>query len=209
PCCAPRSPSPRRACARATTRARRRRCRGRASSPSASRPAPPSRGRRPRRASTPGSSVAPRKPPFSDTVGQPLGQGLWKPSLADLCLCLLDRIWGTAERCPPGPIVNQQPGGARVAAARLPDGPGVEEPAALREVDRGALVGDAAADRLAVPREGERDVAVADEDDRSGGQPEAEVRRGLAQDVVPDRVDRASVVELDPGPLGRGLEGLE
>src|SRR5438552_2874259 len=41
-----------------------------------------------------------------DAEREPLGQSLGEAALADLCLRLLDRIWGPPERCPPCLLVN-------------------------------------------------------------------------------------------------------
>ena len=55
-----------------------------------------------------------------------------QPGGADLRLRQLDRVLGAAEPGAAGVEVEHQPGGARVAAARLADRAGVEEPARRR-----------------------------------------------------------------------------
>ena len=129
------------------------------------------------------------------------GQAFRQPALADFGLGSLDRILDTPERCPPRVIVNQEPRGARVAVARLADRAGVQEPAALGQVDLASLRRDRR--RSARPRERERDVAVADEHERRRGRLKLD-RRLLAEHVVPDRVERAPVEELDAFAVAAG-----
>ena len=57
-------------------------------------------------------------------------------------------------------------------------------------------IGDASAEGLPVPGDAERDMAVADEDERRGRRLQAEQGDVVAQDVLPDRVARAGVEEL-------------
>src|SRR5439155_15414193 len=122
---------------------------------------------------------------------------------------LLDRIRGSAERCPPSLFVNQQPRRARIAAPRLADGPRVEQPAPVGEIDLRSLGRDAAAEGVTLPGERQRDVAVPDEDERRLRQAKAQKGGRLAEDVVPDGVDRAAVEELDPLTWRGGLGRLE
>src|SRR5262249_3860847 len=145
---------------------------------------------------TPGLSTLPQSLLLSDAVGEPHGESLGKTALADLRLRLFDRIRGSPERCPPHLFVNQQPGGARIAAPRLADRAGIEEPPPVAELDLGVLGGPAAAEPAGAPGEREGDVAVADDDERRSRQAEAQERRRLAEDVVPHRIDRTPVVEL-------------
>src|SRR5262249_34699635 len=155
---------------------------------------------------TPGLSTLPQSLLLSDAVGEPHGESLGEAALADLRLRLLDRIRGSPERCPPHLFVNQQPGGTRIAAARLADRARIEEPPPVREVDLVVLGGHAAAELVAAPGEREGDVAVADDHERRRRQAEAQERRRLAEDVVPHRVDRAAVVELRARARRRRLE---
>ena len=89
----------------------------------------------------------------------------------------------------------------RVAVARLADRARVEEPAAGLQVDLGAAR-RVAADRPAAVDDRERDVAVADDRDLGAGVGDRVARRFPGEDVLPDRVARAAVVETDALALG-------
>ena len=62
---------------------------------------------------------------------------------------------------------------------------------------------------VAVPGDRERDMAVADQHERRGRRLQAELRDVVAQDVLPDRVARAGVEELDAVAHGRRRQRLE
>ena len=68
---------------------------------------------------------------------------------------------------------------------------------------------DVAVDRAARERELERDVAVADEHELLGRREHRRRRDLLREDVLPDRVARARVVEADSGSLAGRLERAE
>src|SRR5206468_914263 len=80
--------------------------------------------------------------------------------------------------------------------ARLADRAGVEQPATL-ELELRSRRCDAAGDVVARLAESERDVAVADEHERRRRHAQAHPRDLFAQYVVPDRIARTAVEELD------------
>src|SRR5205823_10337143 len=85
----------------------------------------------------------------------------------------------------------------------------IQQPAPVGEIDLRSLGRDAAAEGVTLPGECQRDMAVPDEDERRLRQTEAQEGGRLAEDVVPDGVDRAAVEELDPLTLRGGLERLK
>src|SRR5512132_1406441 len=118
-----------------------------------------------------------------------------EPALAHLALRSLDRVCDAMERSKPPFEIEQEPGGAPIAVARLADRARVEEPSA-GELELGSGRGDAANDRFAVECERQRHVAVADENQRCFGQLERRAGRLFGEDVFPDRVARARVEDL-------------
>ena len=87
--------------------------------------------------------------------------------------------------------VEQQPGGARVAVARLADAARVEDPLAVGDVDLLAAAARRAGGRLALgAHEGQRHVRVADQRQALGLGVEAQLGQQGGEDVLPDR-DRA------------------
>src|SRR5205085_343916 len=82
----------------------------------------------------------------SETISQRLGQA----TLADLLLRALDRVGDAAVERTPRVEVEHEVGRARVAVARLADGAGVEDEAAVREVDLRAARDDRAVDPAAL-----------------------------------------------------------
>src|SRR6188472_2416845 len=101
--------------------------------------------------------------------------------------------------------VEFQPGGPRVAIARLADATWVDQPAPLAEVEQGAIAGLSAAGVAPVvpfsPAEEEGDVGVADQPDplRVGVHAGGGLLAG--EHVLPDRVARRGVEEADTGTL--------
>ena len=73
-------------------------------------------------------------------------------------------------------------------------------------VDLGAAGRQASGQRIAIPAERQRDVAVADEHERRSRFENADQRDLLGEDVVPHRIARTAVEELDAGSLGERLE---
>ena len=95
-----------------------------------------------------------------------------QPGLADLGLRQRDRVLGAPEPAPARVEVEHEPGGARVAVARLADRARVQQPARRpRGRPRCPPAASAAGERLAVAGDRERDVAVADQDERRGRSP--------------------------------------
>ncbi len=97
--------------------------------------------------------------------------------------------------------VELQPGGARVAVARLADAAGVDQPAAAAELEQGAVAGLGAAGlvrRAAIgPVEEEGDVGVADQADPLRVGVHAGVGLLAGEHVLPDRIARRGVEEAD------------
>src|SRR5439155_374091 len=85
---------------------------------------------RPRRWSPPVLSAA-----VSLTVVEAIGQRHGQPRLLDRARGVVDRVLDAAPAGMPGLEVEEEPGGARVAVARLPDAAGVDDPVALGEVE--------------------------------------------------------------------------
>ncbi len=109
--------------------------------------------------------------------------------------------------------VEGEPCGPRVAVARLADAAGVEQPAALCDVE-GRARGDLGAlgrihVAVVVGAEAERDVGVADHRDARRLARDALARLLGPQDVLPDRVPRRGVIDGDLARLVGRLEALE
>ena len=109
-------------------------------------------------------------------------------------------------RLPAQPDIDLEPGGARIAVAGLADGAGIEKPPRGREVERGARGRLAASNLGAVPGELERDVAVADEDEWSGGGGKRPPGGVFGEHVVPHGIAWAAVEELRAGRDGAWSE---
>ena len=92
-------------------------------------------------------------PSLSDAAREPGGEVLGEARCPHLRLRLLDRIRNSPEGCPSRLVVNQQPCGARVAVARLPDRAGVEQPAGAGGVELGAAAGETAVEPSRRPSE--------------------------------------------------------
>jgi hypothetical protein len=105
--------------------------------------------------------------------------------------------------------VELEPGGTRVAVARLPDRAWVQEPARVVERRLGPVWRGRPAQVSICERDRERDMAVADEHERRDGHLERGQGRLLADHVLPDRVARACVEELGAIDLRLRLEALE
>ena len=90
-----------------------------------------------------------------------------------------------------------------------PTEPGLSSQRPVAELDLAAALREAAGERVPAELEGDRDVAVADEHERCGRVGERLAGDVLAEHVLPDRVARAGVEELDAGPLALRLERLE
>src|SRR5262249_12221205 len=132
-----------------------------------------------------------------DAVSKAQRQRIRQPPLADLVLGQRDLVLDTAVHGSAGVEVDQQPRGARVAVARLADRARVEQPAARAERGLGAVGREPAVQDVVRQRDRERYVAVSDEHDPRLRQLE---RRGGClgrQHVLPDRVARTGVEELD------------
>src|SRR5206468_4710652 len=115
-------------------------------------------------------------------VCKPLREGLREAGGADVGLRALDRICDAVEAGKPRVQIELEPRGPRVAVPRLADGTGIEKPAARGELDLFAVGRDSAFE-VAVDRE--RDVAVADEDQRLRRRAEAEPRSLGGEHVSP------------------------
>ena len=79
----------------------------------------------------------------------------------------------------------------------------------LGEVAPGARLRHAAGDAVAVQRQRERDVAVPDEDERRLGQRQRGVGGLRREHVLPYRMPRARVVQVDAVAYRAGRERLE
>ncbi len=117
----------------------------------------------------------------------------------------LDRVLAAHEARRLRLGVEQQPGRAGVAVARLPDRPGVEQ---LFAGQRDFLVGLGLAALEARLDQGQRElyVAVADEREIRRLGLERRLRDVGRQDVFPDRIANRAVEERDAGPLALGRE---
>ena len=110
----------------------------------------------------------------------------------------VDVVVDAPPRGGPGAQVEQHPGRARIAVARLADAARVEQPRALADVERLTVATGLAGRRLALEAvERQRDVAVPDQADPPGQAIEAQLGEQRADDVLPDGVARAPVVERD------------
>src|SRR5205085_12072727 len=100
---------------------------------------------------------------------------------------------------PPAAEVEQEPGRAWIAVAWLADASRVEDPFALGYVELGAVGrGVARHDtRLTGSVEPQRHVRVADRAHAAGHGGHAGLRLARGEDVLPDRIPGASVVEAD------------
>src|SRR4051794_35463088 len=134
-----------------------------------------------------------------DTTSKAFGQRIWQPPFANLLLGSLERVGDAAKPGAAGAEVEQEPGRARVAVARLSDRARIEqEPRVRPEIDVGVSGSVPAAEPAVRVHDRERDVAVADEHERRLGQLERGLDRVGGEHVVPDRIARARVEELDP-----------
>src|SRR5207249_2866943 len=107
-----------------------------------------------------------------------------------------DVVGNSAEAGSAGGEIQLEPGGPRVAVARLADRAGVQKPAAGVQPDLRSARREVALEAPGRERERERDVTVPDEDDRCD-RPLERIARGLLGDhVLPDRIPRARVIEL-------------
>ena len=106
--------------------------------------------------------------------------------------------------------VQQQPGGAGIAVARLPDAPGIEQPFAAGHVELGALTARFARCRLTlVAHERRGDVGVADQANAVGLGVQAQLGEQRREHVLPHRVSRARVVEAECALLALRAQTLE
>src|SRR5436190_24021183 len=108
----------------------------------------------------------------------------------------LDGVCNAMEAAKPRIRVELEPRCVRVAVARLPDRAGIEQPAAV-ELHLGSRRSETAAQLPVVETDPQRDVAVPDEHERRVCREQARVRRLRTQHVLPDRVARARVEQLD------------
>ena len=137
-------------------------------------------------------------------------QRLREAALANRRLRPLDGVRNTAKDCPSVVEIKHEVRGARVAVARLADRPGIDEPALARlKIQFRSSRGKPAVEPAARERERERDVAVADENERLARRGEGCERDLGREDVLPHRVARARVVEPDGAAPRRRLERLE
>ncbi len=141
------------------------------------------------------------------------GKRLREPALQQLFLRPFHVVSHTPEACPTRAQVEHQVGGPGVAVARLADGSGVQEPAVGRaEIRFGSLRCHVAVEGALREGERERDVAVADEHELFGSREQGGGSHLAREDVLPDGIARARVVEADalarPGRLERAKEGL-
>jgi Zn-dependent protease with chaperone function len=123
-------------------------------------------------------------------------------------LRLFNRIWDPAERSKHPVEIEQQPGRLWIAVPGLADRARIEQPAPL-EGDLGTTRRETALDAPVDERDCQCDVAVSDEHEAGRGQLERRLRSLLRQDVLPDRITRACVEEVDAFGLSGGLEALE
>ena len=136
------------------------------------------------------------------------GQRGRKPAFPHLTLRLGDGIVDAAEGGGLPLAIEQQPGRAGVAVSGLADGAGIEEPAAL-QLDLGSARRETAEYLPAVERDRKGDMAVTHEHERGIGELQRRARGLLRQDVLPNRISRAGVEEVDPLGLSGGPEALE
>src|SRR5437879_6410830 len=138
-----------------------------------------------------------------------LGKRLRKLTLPNLRLRLLDGIRHAAKPSSTSAEIQLEPCRAGISVARLADRARVEDPAALDEVDLGALRREPAGELVRDQADRKREVAVPDEDDRRLGHFERVAGGLLGDHVFPDRVPRARVVELDVLLSGLRSKALE
>src|SRR5215213_5319436 len=143
------------------------------------------------------------------TESQALGERLRQSPFANLRLRSLDRVGDSHEGGTVLVEIENQVGGARVVVPRLADRARVEQPAAARKVGLVAAGGEPTVCAAILEDHRQRDVAVPDHDDGRRGDLEGFARHGLAEDVVPDGVTGARVVQLGAVHPRRRLERLE
>ena len=107
----------------------------------------------------------------------------------------------------PSAEIEKQPRGPRIAVARLSYRARIEEPTSL-ELHFGAPRSESADDLAAVLRDRECNMAVTDEDDGCRRQFKRGACRFLGQNVLPDRIARARVKEVNAMQVSRGFEAL-
>jgi Zn-dependent protease with chaperone function len=143
-------------------------------------------------------------------VRKPLCERLGQTRIADLGLGLFDRVFDASVFGPAGGRVEQRVGGPRISVARLANRARVEDPAAdAREVELRAAGRDDRLQALLGEAEREWDVTVPDEDDPSLGGREGAQGRERSQNVFPDGIPGARVVEGDLALVGLRLESIE
>src|SRR5579862_88248 len=130
-------------------------------------------------------------------ASETLSKHVRKPGCANRRLRSLHVVDDTPEDCPLRVEVNQQPGRVGVAVPRLTHRAGVEQKAVLAERELRVRRREAAHDAGPVTGKRKRDMAVADENERRRGEAETLVRHLVAEHVLPDRVARARVEQLD------------
>src|SRR4029079_381634 len=160
-----------------------------------------------------GSAFFPSPQPASssalETVSKAVRQPIGQPPLANLFLGAGDVVLDPAERCSAGLTVEQQPGRARVTVGRLADRAGVEQPPPGPERRLGAGRGETAVQDVVLERDRERHVAVTDEQERRSGQLERHPCGLRREHVLPHRVTRAPVEQLDPVALALWPQRLQ
>jgi STE24 endopeptidase len=143
-------------------------------------------------------------------VLETLRQRLREAALADLPLRARHGVLDTSKDCPTRREVKHEERGTRVAVARLSHRAGVHEPpVGLDEVELRPLGREAAVEHAVRELEPKRDVAVPHQHERLARGDERGDRGLGGEDVLPDRVSRARVVEADPLPDRRRVERLE
>src|SRR5438093_638620 len=135
-------------------------------------------------------------------------QGFWQGSHWNLALCLLDWIWDPAKGGKPSAEIEQQPRRPRIAVPRLSHRTRIEKPASF-QFYLGPAGCESAHDLAARLRDRECDMAVADEHDRRRRELERGARRFFGENVLPDRIARACVKEIDAVHSTERLEFLQ
>ena len=126
-----------------------------------------------------------------------------------ISFCVSSIEYGTRWKRSKHPLeIEQQPGRSGIAVARLADGAGIEQPAPV-ELQVGPAGSKTAGDAAVRGGDGERDMAVSDENDRRCREVEGRLRRLLGQDVLPDGIARARVEEVDAVGCAGGLKALQ
>ncbi len=105
--------------------------------------------------------------------------------------------------------IQEQVSGTWIAVPRLTDGTGVEERPRAVQLELRVGRGHAAVEPITGLNDAQCDVAVPDEDERRVCELERRARRLVAEHVLPDRVARRAVVELDTVSGSRRLERFE